>query len=73
MIRTHQSTTAIRKLIITDEGTHSGPRYTRVYRVADGRFQTVVRVGNGLVSDRITDDCPKTSELATAGRWRHCR
>ena len=60
-----------RTLIATDEGTHQQPRTTRVYRLTDGRYQTIIRNGNALISDETTNDCPKDSEITTAGRVRH--
>jgi hypothetical protein len=64
-------TTETRTLIATDEGTHGQPRTTRVYRLANGKYQTIVRSGDGLISDETTDACPRDSEIKTAGRVRH--
>lgn len=63
--------TAADKLIMTDEGTHTHPRTTRVYLTAAGKFRTVVKYGDGLISEETTDTCPKESGINTEGRVRH--
>ena len=59
-----------RTLVMTDAGTHGGPRETNVYRLANGKYQTVVKHGNAVISSDVTDKCPAGSSITTDGRVR---
>ncbi len=61
------------KLIMTDEGTHNHPRTTRVYLTTDGKYRTVVKSSNGLISNETTDICPKHADIKTEGTVRHIK
>lgn len=40
---------------MTDEGTHAHPRTTCVYITPENKYRTVVKFGNGLISDETVD------------------
>jgi len=65
-----QMITSADTLIMTDEGTHSGPQTTRVYRLANGQYRIVSRFGCGTISDTTQPSRPLARSIRTDGRVR---
>lgn len=65
-----QMITSADTLIMTDEGTHSGPQTTKVYRLANGQYRLIVKHGGGTISDTTQATKPRASSIKTQGRVR---